>query len=47
MLSLDHIHGAEISHPRGSMWLNDKRVPAIGKCFSMLALMAEEPSLWI
>lgn len=41
MVSLDHIHGAKITHPRGSMSLNYKRVPAIDKCFSILALMAE------
>ena len=41
IVSLDHIHGAEITHPRGNMSLNYKRVPAIDKCFSILALMAE------
>jgi len=41
MVSLDHIHGTEITEPRGNMSLNYKRVPAIDKCFSILALMAE------
>jgi DNA-binding IclR family transcriptional regulator len=41
MVSRDHIHGAKTTDPRGNMSLNYKRVPAIDKCFSILALMAE------
>jgi len=41
MVSFDQIHGAGITHPRGNMSLNYKKVPAIDKCFSILALMAE------